>query len=140
MGRAAQQQRCQHQHSCGVELERRTDVACALQPLARWLVSPHTSTTCLSAPPCLRSGTAGALCRSAHNPRPRAARRRWRWAPGPDGEQVRQSNARFVRWSDGSLQLWLGDEVLDAKEIDISGDHSYAFVRHQQLIQVRDES
>ncbi len=49
---------------------------------------------------------------------------------------MRQSNARFVRWSDGSLQLWLGDEVLDAKEIDVSGDHNYAFVRHQQLIQV----
>ena len=61
---------------------------------------------------------------------------RWRWAPGPDGEPVRQSNARFVRWSDGSLQLWLGDEVLDAREIDIGADHNYAYVRHQQLIQV----
>lgn len=56
---------------------------------------------------------------------------------GPDGEPARQSNARFVRWSDGSLQLWLGDEVLDAKEIDIRGDQNFAFVRHQQLIQVR---
>ena len=61
---------------------------------------------------------------------------RWRWALGPDGEPVRQSNARFVRWSDGSLQLWLGDEVLDAREIDIGADHNYAYVRHQQLIQV----
>lgn len=31
---------------------------------------------------------------------------------------MRESNARFVRWSDGSLQLVLGDEVLDVKEID----------------------
>ena len=36
-----------------------------------------------------------------------------------EGNQVQQSNARFVRWSDGSLQLMVGDEVLDVKEIDI---------------------
>jgi len=35
-----------------------------------------------------------------------------------EGNQVRESNARFVRWSDGSLQLLVGDEVLDVKEID----------------------
>lgn len=36
---------------------------------------------------------------------------RWRWAQGPDGQQVAQSNARFVRWEDGTTQLLLGDEV-----------------------------
>ena len=35
-----------------------------------------------------------------------------------EGNQVRESNARFVRWSDGSLQLVVGDEVMDVKEID----------------------
>jgi RNA polymerase-associated protein LEO1 len=44
---------------------------------------------------------------------------RWRWAADEaTGGQVQESNARFVRWSDGSLQLLLGDEVLDVKEID----------------------
>jgi hypothetical protein len=44
---------------------------------------------------------------------------RWRWAADEASRgQVQESNARFVRWSDGSLQLLLGDEVLDVKEID----------------------
>lgn len=44
--------------------------------------------------------------------------RRWRWGTDGEGASVRESNARFVRWSDGSLQLLVGDEVLDVKEID----------------------
>lgn len=55
----------------------------------------------------------------------------------PSGEPQYESNARFVRWSDGSLQLLLGDEVLDTTEQDMSMDHHYLFVRHQGLIQVR---
>ena len=42
-----------------------------------------------------------------------------------------------MRWSDGSRQLLLGDEVLDVAEQDVAGDHHYLFVRHQGLIQVR---
>jgi len=60
---------------------------------------------------------------------------RWRWAPGPDGKLVRESNTRFVRWSDGTITLAVGDEVMDAREIDVSGDHGFLFVRHPNLIQ-----
>lgn len=59
----------------------------------------------------------------------------WRWAAAPDGTIVRQSNARFVRWSDGSLQLLLGREALDVREIDVRGEHSYVFARHPNVIQ-----
>ncbi|WVQ74569.1 hypothetical protein IAR50_004170 [Cryptococcus sp. DSM 104548] len=38
---------------------------------------------------------------------------RWRWATGPDGEPTRQSNARMLRWSDGSVSLQLGDDLYD---------------------------
>ncbi|KJE03658.1 RNA polymerase-associated protein LEO1 [Cryptococcus gattii NT-10] len=38
---------------------------------------------------------------------------RWRWVTGPDGEPVRQSNARMLRWSDGSVTLQLGDDFYD---------------------------
>lgn len=38
---------------------------------------------------------------------------RWRWA-GKDGEEpTRQSNARMLRWSDGSVSLQLGSEMFD---------------------------
>ena len=39
---------------------------------------------------------------------------------------------RFVRWSDGSLQLLVGDEALDCAELDMAGDHHFLFLRHVQ--------
>lgn len=42
--------------------------------------------------------------------------------------EVRESNARFVRWEDGSLQLMLGNEVLDVPDQDISHNNYYLFV------------
>eukprot|EP00884_Botryococcus_braunii_P003478 jgi/Botrbrau1/13130/Bobra.0187s0085.1 len=60
---------------------------------------------------------------------------RWRYVTQPDGTVTKQSNARFVRWSDGSLQLLLGDEVMDVAQHDMSADNSFLFVRHSQFIQ-----
>ncbi|EFN59422.1 hypothetical protein CHLNCDRAFT_137949 [Chlorella variabilis] len=60
---------------------------------------------------------------------------RWRWGVDEEGNQVRESNARFVRWSDGSLQLVVGDEVMDVKEIDTTNEHTYMCVRLPGLIQ-----
>lgn len=56
---------------------------------------------------------------------------RWRYAPDADGQptSTRQSNARFVKWSDGSVQLLLGDEVLDIAEQDTSRDQTHLFVQ-----------
>ncbi|KZV96378.1 Leo1-domain-containing protein [Exidia glandulosa HHB12029] len=41
---------------------------------------------------------------------------RWRWVRGPDGQMVRQSNTRFIRWSDGSLSVQLGKELFDVTD------------------------
>ncbi|OCF45100.1 RNA polymerase-associated protein LEO1 [Kwoniella heveanensis CBS 569] len=38
---------------------------------------------------------------------------RWRWVTGGDGEPMRQSNARMLRWSDGSVSLQLGNDLFD---------------------------
>ena len=40
--------------------------------------------------------------------------------------------ARFVRWSDGSLQLLIGNEVLDVAEVDTNSDHSFLYSRPKQ--------
>ena len=61
---------------------------------------------------------------------------RWREVVDEEGQPARQSNARFVQWEDGTWQLLLGDEVLDAKELDMQQDNSFLFVRHQGVIQV----
>nr|XP_023928115.1 protein LEO1 homolog [Quercus suber] len=42
----------------------------------------------------------------------------------------RESNTRFVRWSDGSLQLLIGNEVLDISVQDGQHDQSHLFLRH----------
>ena len=62
---------------------------------------------------------------------------RWREGTSPNGSPQRQSNARFVQWSDGSWQLLVGDEVLDVKESDIRMDHSFLYARQQGILQVQ---
>ncbi|XP_052174837.1 protein LEO1 homolog isoform X2 [Diospyros lotus] len=55
---------------------------------------------------------------------------RWRIARNPDGTESYESNARFVRWSDGSLQLLIGNEVLDISVQDAQHDQAHLFLRH----------
>ena len=62
---------------------------------------------------------------------------RWRTVTAPDGTTTTESNARFVKWSDGSVQLLLGDEVLGVSEQHVPGHNSYLYVRHQGLIQAQ---
>lgn len=38
---------------------------------------------------------------------------RWREVIDKEGNTVKESNARFVKWSDGSLSLHLGSEIFD---------------------------
>lgn len=59
---------------------------------------------------------------------------RWRTVRNPDGTLSRESNARFVRWSDGSLQLLIGNEVLDITVQDAQHDQAHLFLRHQKGI------
>lgn len=61
---------------------------------------------------------------------------RWRAAVDPaTGRVVRESNARFVRWSDGSMQLFLGDEPLNVAELVDEKSHHYLFVRQAGIMQ-----
>ncbi|KAJ7956458.1 protein LEO1-like [Quillaja saponaria] len=55
---------------------------------------------------------------------------RWRSIRNPDGRTSYESNARFVRWSDGSLQLLIGNEVLDISMHDALHDQAHLFLRH----------
>ncbi|XVF08947.1 hypothetical protein REPUB_Repub07fG0048600 [Reevesia pubescens] len=55
---------------------------------------------------------------------------RWRTIRNKDGEKSCESNARFVRWSDGSLQLLIGNEVLDISVQEAQHDQSHLFLRH----------
>ena len=48
-----------------------------------------------------------------------------------------ESNARFVKWSDGTTQLVIGDETLAVSEATVEKDHSYVFARHPGAMQAR---
>lgn len=60
---------------------------------------------------------------------------RWRYGRTPEGELVHESNARIVRWSDGSLSLHLGDEIFDIHKVDIQSDFNYLFIREGSGLQ-----
>lgn len=54
---------------------------------------------------------------------------RWRERFNDKGEFVKESNARFVRWSDGSLSLHLGGEIFNVYKQPLQGDHNHMFIR-----------
>ena len=54
---------------------------------------------------------------------------RWRRVSRPGGTVKIESNARFVRWSDGTTQLLIGDEVLGVSEQSTEGDDAFVYAR-----------
>lgn len=54
---------------------------------------------------------------------------RWRKYINDQGETVQDSNARFVKWSDGSLSLHLGNEIFDVYKQPLQNDHNHLFIR-----------
>lgn len=54
---------------------------------------------------------------------------RWREYMDDNGEMVKDSNARMVKWSDGSMSLHLGNEIFDVYKQPLQGDHNHLFIR-----------
>lgn len=54
---------------------------------------------------------------------------RWREALDKEGNTIKESNARMVRWSDGSISLHLGSEIFDVYKQPLQGDHNHLFIR-----------
>ncbi|MCO5591259.1 hypothetical protein L7F22_045240 [Adiantum nelumboides] len=61
---------------------------------------------------------------------------RWRKVRDRDGNYKYESNARFVKWSDGSMQLLIGNEVLDISIQKAHQDQGHLFVRHDKVVLV----
>lgn len=61
---------------------------------------------------------------------------RWRFKDGQDDpsipsiEREKESNARFVRWNDGSLSLVLGDEMFQVNTQSLQNQHQFLVVHH----------
>lgn len=54
---------------------------------------------------------------------------RWKEYMDADGKHVKESNSRFVKWSDGSMSLHLGSEIFDVYKQPLQGDHNHLFIR-----------
>ncbi|XP_067275788.1 RNA polymerase-associated protein LEO1 [Pseudorasbora parva] len=54
---------------------------------------------------------------------------RWRSRRDEEGIEIKESNARIVKWSDGSMSLHLGNEVFDVYKAPLQGDHNHLFIR-----------
>lgn len=52
-----------------------------------------------------------------------------RWRESASGE--RQSNARIVKWSDGSMTLHVGDEVLTTKQVAVPEGSTHLYTKHK---------
>lgn len=46
-----------------------------------------------------------------------------------NGDMIKESNARMVKWSDGSMSLHLGNEIFDVYKQPLQGDHNHMFIR-----------
>lgn len=54
---------------------------------------------------------------------------RWKEYLDDDGNAVKESNTRIVKWSDGSMSLHLGSEIFDVYKQPLQGDHNHLFIR-----------
>lgn len=54
---------------------------------------------------------------------------RWREYIDDQGNPARDSNARIIKWSDGSMSLHLGSEIFDVYKQPLQGDHNHLFIR-----------
>lgn len=57
---------------------------------------------------------------------------RWKYEQDKDGEYQRISNARFVRWSDGSMSLQVGEELFDVPVKTMAREHNYLTLMHAE--------
>ena len=54
---------------------------------------------------------------------------RWRQGFDKEGHPVKESNARIVKWSDGSYSLHLGNEIFDVHKQPLQSDFNHLFIR-----------
>jgi len=54
---------------------------------------------------------------------------RWRQGFDKEGHSIKESNARIVKWSDGSYSLHLGNEIFDVHKQPLQSDFNHLFIR-----------
>nr|XP_054523519.1 RNA polymerase-associated protein LEO1-like [Pan troglodytes] len=60
---------------------------------------------------------------------------RWRIRRDKEGNKIKESNARMVKWSDRSMSLHLGNEVFDVYKAPLLGNYNHLFIREDTGLQ-----
>ncbi|KAH3742556.1 RNA polymerase-associated protein LEO1 [Pelomyxa schiedti] len=60
---------------------------------------------------------------------------RWRVVVDASGKEKNQSNARLVKWSDGSMHLFVGTTAMPVDVVDMKANHQYLYARCKGTIQ-----
>ncbi|TKR77477.1 hypothetical protein L596_018447 [Steinernema carpocapsae] len=53
---------------------------------------------------------------------------RWRTREAEDGSEIRESNAKVVKWSDGTMSMYLGGEIFEVTTQPMH-EHNHLFIR-----------
>uniref|UniRef100_A0A914L3T1 RNA polymerase-associated protein LEO1 n=1 Tax=Meloidogyne incognita TaxID=6306 RepID=A0A914L3T1_MELIC len=61
---------------------------------------------------------------------------RWRTVRDEQGNEKRESNAKIVRWSDGSMSLYLGNEIFEVDKQKIM-DFNHLYIRQGAALQAQ---
>uniref|UniRef100_A0A914HUH7 RNA polymerase-associated protein LEO1 n=1 Tax=Globodera rostochiensis TaxID=31243 RepID=A0A914HUH7_GLORO len=61
---------------------------------------------------------------------------RWRTVRDAQGNEKRESNAKIVRWSDGSMSLYLGKEIFEIERQRLM-DHNHLYTRQGAALQAQ---
>lgn len=61
---------------------------------------------------------------------------RWRTRQSDEGTEIKESNAKIVRWSDGTMSLYLGNEIFDVDREKIM-DFNHLFIKQGQALQAQ---
>ncbi|GMT12650.1 hypothetical protein PFISCL1PPCAC_3947, partial [Pristionchus fissidentatus] len=56
---------------------------------------------------------------------------RWRSTINEEGEEMKESNAKMVKWSDGTMSMYLGNEIFDVQHLDVN-DYNHLYIRQGQ--------
>lgn len=61
---------------------------------------------------------------------------RWRKVLDESGKETIESNTKFVRWSDGTMSLYVGSEMFDVTTMPVT-EHQHLFLRQGAGLEVR---
>ncbi|KAI6653600.1 RNA polymerase-associated protein LEO1-like [Oopsacas minuta] len=62
---------------------------------------------------------------------------RWRKTKDQTGQEIRESNARIVKWKNGTLSLYLGNEIFDVSQLKMEDKCNHLYLVQNAFLQAQ---